>query len=242
MILSACAGYAIGSLPLGYLAGRRWGGVDLRAVGSRNVGATNMYRVSGPRLGLLVMLVVGMLVFILYCWFQAGTLAVLLAGEAQAPVMRMAPSVVFRTFTWAGFVGWASRYGLRIFWINNLFLMLLTLLMFVFALPFLASAWLSSEEEFSAVGCVVGCGLAVPLGFVALVLVLAMMVAQICAVQEGATTLGATRRAFSIAGRRLGGLLLLYLLMIVGSIAALISLYDSTSPSSAASWWISEIR
>jgi preprotein translocase subunit Sss1 len=170
-------------------------------------------------LGLLVMLVVGMLVFILYCWFQAGTLAVLLAGEAQAPVMRMAPSAVFRTFSWAGFVGWASRYGLRIFWINNLFLMLLTLLMFVFALPFLASAWLSSEEEFSAVGCVVGCGLAVPLGFVALVLVLAMMVAQICAVQEGATTLGATRRAFSIAGRRLGGLLLLYLLMIVGSIA-----------------------
>lgn len=56
MILSALAGYAIGSLPLGYLAGRRWGGVDLRAVGSRNVGATNMYRVSGPRLGVAVMI------------------------------------------------------------------------------------------------------------------------------------------------------------------------------------------
>lgn len=49
-------GYVIGSLPLGYLAGRRWAGVDLRHVGSRNVGATNMYRVSGVRLGLLVML------------------------------------------------------------------------------------------------------------------------------------------------------------------------------------------
>jgi acyl phosphate:glycerol-3-phosphate acyltransferase len=56
VILSACTGYAIGSLPLGYLAGRRWGGVDLRAVGSRNVGATNMYRVSGPRLGVAVMM------------------------------------------------------------------------------------------------------------------------------------------------------------------------------------------
>lgn len=55
MIAAAVGGYAIGSLPLGYLAGRRWGGVDLRAVGSRNVGATNMYRVSGPWLGLLVM-------------------------------------------------------------------------------------------------------------------------------------------------------------------------------------------
>lgn len=49
-------GYVIGSLPLGYFAGRRWAGVDLRHVGSRNVGATNMYRVSGARLGLLVML------------------------------------------------------------------------------------------------------------------------------------------------------------------------------------------
>ena len=49
-------GHVIGSLPLGYLAGRRWAGVDLRHVGSRNVGATNMYRVSGVRLGLLVML------------------------------------------------------------------------------------------------------------------------------------------------------------------------------------------
>lgn len=49
-------GYVIGSLPLGYFAGQRWAGVDLRHVGSRNVGATNMYRVSGVRLGLLVML------------------------------------------------------------------------------------------------------------------------------------------------------------------------------------------
>ena len=56
MIAAALGGYAIGSLPLGYLAGRRFGGVDLRAVGSQNVGATNMYRVSGARLGALVML------------------------------------------------------------------------------------------------------------------------------------------------------------------------------------------
>lgn len=170
-------------------------------------------------LGLLLLLVVGTLVFILYCWFQAGTLAVLLAGEAQAPAGRQVPAAVFRTFSWSGFVGWASRYGLRIFWVNNLFLFFLTLLMFVFALPFLASAWLSSEKELSLAGCVIGCGLALPIGFVALVLVLAMIVAQICAVEEGATVLGSTRRAFSITGSRLGGLLLLYLLLLVGSLA-----------------------
>lgn len=55
MFLATVTGYLVGSLPLGYVAGRRFGGVDLRDVGSRNVGATNMYRVSGPRLGLVVM-------------------------------------------------------------------------------------------------------------------------------------------------------------------------------------------
>lgn len=48
-------GYLVGSLPLGYLAARRWAGVDLRQVGSGNVGATNALRVSGISLGLVVM-------------------------------------------------------------------------------------------------------------------------------------------------------------------------------------------
>jgi hypothetical protein len=169
-------------------------------------------------LGLLVLLVVGTLVFLLHCWFQAGTLAVLVAGEAQAPVVRSAPVAVFRTFTWAAFVGWASRFGMRIFWLDNLFLIFLTLVLLVFTLPFLAAAWFS-EGAVSALGCVMGCGLAIPLGFLALVLVLAMMTAQVCAVEEGSTTLSAARRAFSITGRRLGGLLLLYVLMIAGSLA-----------------------
>lgn len=169
-------------------------------------------------LGLLAMLVVGTLVFILYCWFQAGTLAVLLAGEAQAPVIRRAPPAVFRTFTWAAFVGWASRYGMRLFWVNNLFLIFLTLVLFAFAVPFLVAFWLS-EDAISAAGCLVGCGLALPLGFLALVVVLAMVVAQICAVEEGTSAMQATRRGFAITGHRLGGLLLLYLLMIVGSLA-----------------------
>lgn len=169
-------------------------------------------------LGLVVMVVVGTLVFVLYCWFQAGTLAVLLAGEAQAPPTRNAPAAVFRTFTWAGFIGWASRYGMRIFWVYNLFLLFLTLLLVACTLPILLAAWFS-EDGVSALGCVMGCGLALPLGFIAVALVLAMMVAQICAVEEGATTMSATRRAFAITGHRLGGLLLLYLLMIVGSLA-----------------------
>ena len=56
-LVSGAIGYLVGSLPLGFLVARRWAGVDLRNVGSGNVGATNMLRVSGPRLGLLVMVV-----------------------------------------------------------------------------------------------------------------------------------------------------------------------------------------
>lgn len=172
-------------------------------------------------LGLLLLLVVGTLVFLVYCWFQAGTLAVLAAGEAQAPMTFHAPPAVFRTFSWAGYFGWASRYGLRIFWVNNLFMIFLTVVLGVLALPLLlvSRLWAGSGV---VVACAAGCGMALPLGFVMVVLVLAMIVGQICAVEEGATVRGATRRAFTIAGNRLGGLLLLYLLLIVGSIAVTI--------------------
>lgn len=45
--------YVSGSIPAAYLAGN-WSGVDLRAHGSGNLGATNVLRVLGPRIGMLV--------------------------------------------------------------------------------------------------------------------------------------------------------------------------------------------
>jgi glycerol-3-phosphate acyltransferase PlsY len=45
--------YVSGSIPAAFLAGR-WSGVDLRAHGSGNLGATNVLRVLGPRIGMLV--------------------------------------------------------------------------------------------------------------------------------------------------------------------------------------------
>ena len=50
-------GYTVGSLPLGYLIASRLRGIDLRRVGSGNVGATNVYRSAGLATALLVILV-----------------------------------------------------------------------------------------------------------------------------------------------------------------------------------------
>jgi acyl phosphate:glycerol-3-phosphate acyltransferase len=54
----ACGGvgYLLGSFPAGYFAGRL-AGIDIRAVGSGNIGATNVLRVLGKRWGYPVFLI-----------------------------------------------------------------------------------------------------------------------------------------------------------------------------------------
>lgn len=48
-------GYLSGSLPWGLWLGRWFRGIDVRTVGSRNLGATNVYRSLGPALGVTVL-------------------------------------------------------------------------------------------------------------------------------------------------------------------------------------------
>ena len=50
------AAYIFGSIPFGYLVVRLWKGVDVRTVGSGNIGATNVYRAAGVIPGVLVLL------------------------------------------------------------------------------------------------------------------------------------------------------------------------------------------
>jgi len=55
-ILTALAAYLLGSIPTGFLAAKAKG-MDIRAVGSGNIGATNAMRVLGKPAGILVLLV-----------------------------------------------------------------------------------------------------------------------------------------------------------------------------------------
>jgi glycerol-3-phosphate acyltransferase PlsY len=51
-VLGVALSYVLGSIPFAYLAGKLTRGIDLREHGSRNLGATNVYRVLGFRTAL----------------------------------------------------------------------------------------------------------------------------------------------------------------------------------------------
>ena len=83
-LLSVAAGYLLGSMPFGYWLPRLFRGEDIRASGSGNVGATNVFRVYGRRLGAAVVLLdvgKGFTAALLGLW-AGGALVGVLAGAA----------------------------------------------------------------------------------------------------------------------------------------------------------------
>lgn len=74
ILLSLVCGYFLGSVPFGLIAGRMRG-VDIREHGSKNIGATNVWRVCGWKCGLPVFLLdaaKGVAAVRLGIWFAAA--------------------------------------------------------------------------------------------------------------------------------------------------------------------------
>ena len=82
--LAIAGGYLLGSLPFGYWLPLLFRGEDIRSQGSGNVGATNVFRVYGRRLGTAVVLLdigKGFAAALLGLW-AGGALVGVLAGAA----------------------------------------------------------------------------------------------------------------------------------------------------------------
>jgi glycerol-3-phosphate acyltransferase PlsY len=100
-VLALASAYLLGSLPFSFLVARFFGVKDVRAVGSGNVGATNVMRSAGK--------VAGILAFLLDA--AKGALAVLLAqrlcGEASplGPAAAAAAVAGHMYPVWLGFRG-----------------------------------------------------------------------------------------------------------------------------------------
>ena len=68
-LVVAVAGYLLGSIPTGYLVARARG-IDIRTVGSGNIGATNAFRVLGKTAGAAVLIADGLKGFAACAWMS----------------------------------------------------------------------------------------------------------------------------------------------------------------------------
>jgi glycerol-3-phosphate acyltransferase PlsY len=94
-VTAALAGYAIGSLPVGYLLAQA-SGVDLRRVGSGNVGAANAYRSAGRAMAVVIMM----------ADMAKGSIGVLIGGAGIPAAVAGAAAVVGHIYpVWLGFRG-----------------------------------------------------------------------------------------------------------------------------------------
>jgi acyl phosphate:glycerol-3-phosphate acyltransferase len=66
-LITAVAAYLLGSIPTGYLVGRAKG-IDVRKVGSGNIGATNAFRILGKGPGIFVLVADGLKGWVAVAW------------------------------------------------------------------------------------------------------------------------------------------------------------------------------
>ncbi len=185
------------------------------------IGARLAEASSGLAAAGLAAVLVWTLAFVVFCFFQAGTYGVLYAGDRQAPAGVPPERQWFRTFSRRDFSGWGGRHLWRFFWFLNLYAVLLLLVCLAMVLLVGAAVW-AGREWGTPAGIGLGCGGALPLMFALVVLAVWFVLAQADLPRDDGGVGSASRRGWRVLGRRLGGVLLIVVLMVLTSSAVAI--------------------
>lgn len=169
-------------------------------------------------LALVAMLAVWLASLLLHAYFQAGAYGVLASADRQALPGPRRRKEFFRTFSLRDFLGWGGLYVWRFFGMLLLFgvfafLLGGAVLLWMIFLGVGGAAW-GSPAAFG-----IGCGGALPMGFLALVLGLWIHLAQADLARDGSSVRAASRRGIAVLGRRLGTVIALFLVTVVAALA-----------------------
>ena len=175
--LTVVTGYFLGSIPTGFLVARSRG-IDIRSVGSGNMGATNVFRTLGKGPGILVLLIDALkgAVAVMIARILFVPLADTHASVAWVPMIAALAAVLGHNYTcWLGFKGGkgiATSAGVLAALVPIPFLVTLVLWIVVFAL----SRYVSLASIVAAAGLPVATALhREPLPVVCLTLLLALL-------------------------------------------------------------------
>ena len=107
-IVIAVAAYLLGSIPTGYLVARARG-IDIRTVGSGNIGAANAFRILGKPAGILVLVADGLKGFAASAWLADFVIRLFAAAPEQIEYLKIVAgicAVLGHNFTcWLKFKG-----------------------------------------------------------------------------------------------------------------------------------------
>lgn len=131
LVAMVAAAYAIGGVPTAYLLGKRLRGVDIRKLGSRNVGTINAFRQLGWRIGLAVLAfdtAKGVLAILAGRALGAGDWGLFALGMAVAIGNNWSPYLRF-----AGGKGVAAVFGMSLAMLPVLTALAIGVVLIVFA-------------------------------------------------------------------------------------------------------------
>ena len=107
-IAAAIGAYLLGSIPTGYLVAKAKG-IDIRSVGSGNIGATNVFRILGKPAGIFVLVIDGLKGFAACAWWVdliSGWFPVVLSEQVYLRLIAALAAVLGHNYTcWLKFKG-----------------------------------------------------------------------------------------------------------------------------------------